>query len=228
MMKIDCTSYNKGQASMTIKNYYNKNYFIWQKTVGEFGGWANITKFQLFIKPNDNVLDFGCGGGYLLKNLDCKDRVGIDINSVARKEAARNKLVAYETIDEVNDNWADVIISNNSLEHCSYPLEILKKLYDKLKPGGKIILVTSCESIGYRYNLSDINMHLYSWSPQCLGNLFIKAGYIVDEVKPYIHKWPPAYKIIARIGGRYFFDICARIWGHLERSWFQVRIVAHK
>lgn len=196
--------------------------------MGEFGGWANLTKFQPYIRPDDQVLDFGCGGGYLLKNLHCKEKAGIDINLAAREEAARNGVVAYATIGEVQDNWADVIISNNTLEHCHDPLVILRTLLSKLKSGGKFVLVTSCESIGYVYDPSDVNQHLYSWSPQCLGNLFSQAGYMIDEVKPYIHKWPPGYKILARLGGRRLFDICARIWGRLERSWFQVRIISHK
>lgn len=43
--------------------YYGEKYFEWQKAVGEFGGRANLFKFEKYIKENDNVLDFGCGGG---------------------------------------------------------------------------------------------------------------------------------------------------------------------
>lgn len=42
---------------------YDKKYFDWQKTIGEFGGKANLFKFEDNIKNTDTVLDFGCGGG---------------------------------------------------------------------------------------------------------------------------------------------------------------------
>lgn len=46
--------------------HYNEDYFNWQKNIGLFGGWANSTKFEQYITKEDDVLDFGCGGGYLL------------------------------------------------------------------------------------------------------------------------------------------------------------------
>ena len=46
-----------------------EDYFDFQASIGEFGGWANVTKFSDYVAPGDTVLDFGCGGGYLLKNL---------------------------------------------------------------------------------------------------------------------------------------------------------------
>ena len=61
-----------------------------------------------------------------------------------------------------------------------------------------------------------------------IGNLFQEAGFKVIESKAYIHKWPPYYKIIARIGGHMLFDILCRIYGRIERSWFQVHVIAIK
>jgi SAM-dependent methyltransferase len=208
--------------------HYDDKYFSWQSSIGEFGGWANLTKFCDYIKANDNIIDFGCGGGYLLKNINCRDKIGIEVNPSARQQADRIGIKTYSSIDEVNDCWADLIISNNALEHCLHPLIELKNLYVKLKNGGRIVFVVPCESISYLYFPNDINQHLYSWSPMCIGNLFTQAGFIVEESKPYIHKWPPHYMQIAKIGGRLLFEICCKITGHLKSSWFQVRVIAHK
>jgi hypothetical protein len=62
----------------------------------------------------------------------------------------------------------------------------------------------------------------------CIGNLFTEAGYSVIESKPYKHKWPPKFRSIARIGGRRIFDIACRLYSRIERSWYQVRIIALK
>lgn len=45
------------------ETYYDEKYFEWQKTVGEFGGKANLFKFEKYINEDSDVLDFGCGGG---------------------------------------------------------------------------------------------------------------------------------------------------------------------
>jgi len=208
--------------------YYDEKYFDWQKPLGEFGGWANKTKFASFISKDSSVLDFGCGGGFLLKNIECKMKIGVEINPGAAKTARENGLEVYRLVDDVPDNYVDIIVSNNALEHTHHPLDELKKLHNKLRKNGKIIFVVPCENIGYKYEINDINQHLYSWSPMCIGNLFTLAGFSVIESKPYIHKWPPHYAKIAKIGGRKIFDIACRIYGQFKREWFQVRIIALK
>lgn len=208
--------------------FYAENYFNWQKSIGEFGGWANKKKFAEFISCNDEVLDFGCGGGYLLKNIECKKRIGVEINSTAAETARENGLEVYNFVDDVPDNYVDIIISNNALEHTHYPLDELKKLYKKLRNNGKIVFVVPCENITYKYRPNDINQHLYSWSPMCIGNLFTLAGFSVIESKPYIHKWPKNYMKIAKFFGWGIFDLICRIYGQIKREWFQVKIIAEK
>jgi SAM-dependent methyltransferase len=211
-----------------VSTHYDKKYFAWQSSIGEFGGWANRSKFNEYINSNSRVLDFGCGGGFLLSNLHCRTKVGVEVNESAA-ESARNKgIEVFGSAEEIPDNYVDVIISNNALEHTLRPLDELKSLYKKLEVGGKIVFMVPCESISYSYEPNSKDHHLYSWSPMCIGNLFTEAGFSVIESKPYIHKWPPRYASIAKFGGRILFDIACRIYGRVERSWFGVRIVGEK
>ena len=212
----------------TISEHYDEKYFAWQAPMGEFGGWANLTKFNDYISESDDVLDFGCGGGYLLKTIQCQKKVGVEINPNAAAIAKKNGVEIYLRVEDLPDDYVDVIIPDNALEHTLNPLQELKALYRKLRKGGKIIVVVPCESISYTYKPNDINHHLYSWSPMCLGNLFTEAGYSLIESKPYIHKWPPNYQLIAKYGGRGLFEILCRIYGRIDRSWFQVKAVAEK
>lgn len=211
-----------------VSSHYDKAYFERQLPIGEFGGWANQTKFIEYISENDDVLDFGCGSGFLLKGLKCKRKIGIEINPSAMECAKNNGVEVYNNINDIPDECVDVIISNNVLEHTLRPLDELKSLHKKLKYGGKIIFVVPCDSIYYEYKHNDVNNHLYSWSPMNLGNLFKEAGFSVIESKSYIHKWPPKYRLVAKIGGRRFFEIICRISGALRRTWFQVRTVGEK
>ncbi|MBF0233898.1 MAG: methyltransferase domain-containing protein [Desulfamplus sp.] len=207
--------------------HYGKEYFDWQRPLGEFGGWANMTKFEKYLCEKDWVLDFGCGGGFLLKNLVCAQKIGIEPNLEALKTARDNGIEVYSKSEELPDNYVDKIISNNALEHTLHPLMELKKLYKKLKNNGMIIFVVPCESITYEYKPNDINHHLYSWSPMCIGNLFTEAGFEIIESKPYIHKWPPNYLEIAK-QGRDAFEKACKEYGYKETSWYQVRCIGKK
>jgi len=212
----------------SVSTHYDDKYFDWQASIGEFGGWANQSKFRRHISSSSKVLDFGCGGGFLLRNLQCSKKVGVEVNPVAAETAKKNGVEVFSRADEVPDEYVDVIISNNALEHTLQPIQELKSLYRKLQRGGQIVFVVPCESISYRYVPNDVNHHLYSWSPMCIGNLFTEAGFEVLESKAYIHKWPPKYRLIAAVGGRPLFELACRIYGRLARSWFQVKVVAKK
>ena len=184
-----------------VSKHYDAKYFAWHTSIGEFGGWANLTKFNPFVSPTDDVLDFGCGGGYLLKNLNCRKKLGVEVNTDAAQTARDNGIEVYERTSDVPPACVDLIISNNAHEHTLHPLQELRSLYPKLREGGRIVFVAPCESIWYAYASNDMKHHLYSWSPMCLGNLMSEAGYSLIESKPYIHKWPPKYRLIARLGG---------------------------
>ncbi|MFZ6033696.1 MAG: class I SAM-dependent methyltransferase [Melioribacter sp.] len=207
--------------------HYDHEYFEWQKSQGEFGAIVDLFKFEEFIKPTDNVIDFGCGGGYLLKALKCRAKLGIEINDYAIDSAIKNGLTVYKEIDSIPDEWADVIISNHVLEHVENPFDTLLKLKVKLKLGGKIIFVTPFERKG-EFNENDINQHLYTWTPLNLGNLFKTAGYKIEKAELLKHRWPPQSRRILKYFGIKIFHITAYLYGSLKRDLLQVRIVAKK
>jgi 2-polyprenyl-3-methyl-5-hydroxy-6-metoxy-1,4-benzoquinol methylase len=209
-----------------VSKHYDRSYFDYQASIGEFGGMANADKFLGFIKPEDDVLDFGCSGGWLLKNIPCRAKMGVEVIPEAAQIARENGVEVFSTSYEVPDRSADVIISNHVLEHTLEPLRELGALRSKLRPGGRAIFVVPCESVDASYKPGDVNHHLYSWSPMNLGNLFTEAGYTVIECKPFLHKWPPMYRSIARFGGKAIFDLASRLYARISRSYSQVRIVA--
>ena len=56
-----------------------EKYFKWQSHVGIFGAIANRIKFEELIKPNQKVLDFGCGGGYMLSTFENIEKFGVEL-----------------------------------------------------------------------------------------------------------------------------------------------------
>ena len=212
--------------------HYDEKYFAWQSVHGRFGGWANLDKFRKSVKATDRVLDFGCGGGFLLKNLNCAGRYGIEPNATAREAATRNGATVYanssDALKALGPGSIDTIISDNALEHALEPWRELSALRPLLKRGGILHVVVPCENIGWKFQADDINQHVYSWGPQSLGNLAKAAGFEVEAARPYIHKWPPRVsQHIAKLG-RPAFNFAARLWGRIDRRWFQVEVIARR
>jgi SAM-dependent methyltransferase len=182
------------------------------------------------------VLDFGCGGGYLLSNVECREKLGVEINPAARAEADRLGVNVVARISEIENNWADAIISNHALEHCPNPFEELQTLLAKLAPGGLAVFVVPCEAIRHRYRPDDRNHHLFTWSPMSAGNLFTEAGFEVIESKAYKHVWPPRFfsRLLRAIGGRWLFEFGCKAYGILTYlnlspcTVSQVRVVARR
>ncbi len=81
---------NRNLGLMTNKEHYNETYFDYQKDIGLFGGLANKIKFEDLVKKDQKVLDFGCGGGYLLDNFNQIEKNGVEINKEAVQEAKKN------------------------------------------------------------------------------------------------------------------------------------------
>jgi SAM-dependent methyltransferase len=204
-------------------------YFGWQQGSGDFGGRINTHKFAHLIQPSDAVIDFGCGAGFLLKNLTCRRRLGVEINPVARAAAIDNGIECAETIGELPDGVADVIVSDHALEHVPFPIGALRELRSKLRPNGRLAI---CVPHGNymeerRYDASDLNHHLHSWTVQTLGNTLTEAGFEIVSIANRTHAWPGRWTVACY--GRlplWLFDRICTTYGVLTAKGQQVIAVA--
>ncbi len=191
------------------ETYYDKDYFAWQQSMGIFGGKITARLFQPYIKEDETVIDFGSAGGYLLNCIKAKEKIGIEINDVARNAAEEIGIKSVKYAREIPDNYADVIISTHVLEHVENPLEVLRELHGKLKDGGKMVFHVPNESCDIEYTRSEINNHLYTWNCLTIGNLFKAAGYFVHSVWRIQEKWPDNYaKVEQEVSPELFDAIC--------------------
>jgi ubiquinone/menaquinone biosynthesis C-methylase UbiE len=111
---------------------------------------------QLFadvgVGPGQTCLDLGCGGGAVTTELarlvGASGRaVGIDMDEVklelARADAAEAGLSNIEFRQADVDGWNeleayDVVYSRFLLEHVSRPLDLLRRMWAAVRPGGSI------------------------------------------------------------------------------------------
>lgn len=196
-------------------------YFKWQGQGGSLNGEIEAHKFAHYIKPEDVVLDFGCGGGFTLAALDCARRIGVEPNPHARGVAVGNGVELYSSLAEVPDGVADVGISNHALEHVSYPIEALREIKVKVRRGGTVVICLPMEDWRARrsYDPADINHHLHAWNPQLLGNTLMEAGFEVSPASISIltHCWPPKrlhgyfYRHLPLFAFDALCNLCARV-----------------
>ena len=139
---------------------YTKKYWEYQKNIGSNSYHSNYVKikFQKHISEEDTVLDFGCGVGFILNELNCKSKYGIEINSGAVSELKKNipetNVFATSILDFEPVRMFDLSFIKGVLIHIN-PDE-LPKVYEKLVAScGRYLLVAeyynpSPVSIPYR------------------------------------------------------------------------------
>lgn len=198
--------------------YYDSEYFLWQKRIGEVACKFDITNFEKYINKDDIVIEFGSGGGYLLNIIEAKEKIGIEINKYARENASRLGIKSVENIDEIVDSYADIIISTHALEHVDEPLKTIKQLKEKLKENGKIVFMVPYQGSCYEYVKNDINNELYNWNCITLGNLFKRAGFFVKCVKRVLNQLPPEFIEILEETGEATIDVITALYSQYSKS----------
>lgn len=203
------------------EEYYDAAYFEYQQRMGEFNAKQTAPLLAPYIQPLMNVIEFGSGGGYLLKEIVAASKIGVEINDFARANAAKLGIASVKTLEELPDNSADVIISIHALEHVLNPYGILQGLRSKLKESGKIIFWVPNESCDIEYTKSESNNHLYTWNCLTLGNLFKAAGYFICSVTNTQQQWPPHFfELREQLGQEVFDELC-----HIRGKAFGVNVI---
>lgn len=222
-------SVSDATTAIAEKNaHYDKTYFDKTFEHQRYAAYFDRLKFEPFVGPSDRVIDFGCGGGYVLSGLDVKERIGVEINEAAAAAARRNGITVFDTLEQIEDGWADVIISHHALEHVDDPLGTVRQMGAKLRKGGKIVLVTPNESFKMRYREDDPNFHLFTWSPGNLGNLLKRGGFTAIHSAPIHHRWPRYWWIVGPVVGQRTMNAICVLYGRLMTGVSQVRAVGYK
>jgi 2-polyprenyl-3-methyl-5-hydroxy-6-metoxy-1,4-benzoquinol methylase len=195
-----------------------KRYFAYQNENGNLGGRLNATKFAPFVRSSDRVLDFGCGGGWLLRELSAAGKIGVELNPVARQQCVANGVAVVPEVQSV-EGLVDVIVSNHCLEHVPYPIEALRQLRSKLKSGGRLVLVVPIDDWRSQrhYLPADLNHHLQTWTPLLMGHTLTEAGFKVDRIDVLTSAWPPRVAKLHAILPAWAFELACWAWAVLRR-----------
>lgn len=122
--------------------------------------YANARAEMLQFIPEDSktILEVGCGVGKfstLLTDMG-KETWAIEPNQESAEKASKTISKVFvgtidEKLSEVPDNYFDVIVMNDVIEHLTEPWDDIKKLKSKLKENG--VFVSSIPNVRYAKNL---------------------------------------------------------------------------
>jgi SAM-dependent methyltransferase len=217
---------NYGQSSH-YEGAAGERYFTLYNQKGALLGKLNAWKFAPFIKPSDNVLDFGCGGGWLLRELSCRNKYGIEPNPAARSCCSSLGIEVFPSVEELPGNLQfDVIISHHALEHVPYPIQALKELRLKLRHNGRLVVVIPLDDwrVQLDFTGQDLDHHLHTWTPRLFANSLREPGFRTECAKIITDAWPPKVEKLSKMPAPIFKFIC-HIWSLLRR-WRQLLMVA--
>jgi SAM-dependent methyltransferase len=158
-------------------------------------------KFSRWIRPDDDVFEYGVGSGWNLALLPCRRRMGCDVAEFLRPRLEALGIEFFARPEDAPSGVATVAICHQALEHTLVPTAALAELARILAPGGRLILHVpwEVEHRFARFNPNDRNHHLYHWNVQNLGNLVTTLGWRIEEIRPRRYGWD---RIAAQIAVR--------------------------
>lgn len=140
-------------------------------------------------RKNNRILDVSCGPGVSLnwfRNEKKWDIYGIDpdLHSVRTAKNHYNVIIENGLIHDITtpDEYFDIVIMDNALEHYFDPLSGLVKAFSLLRKGGRLcIIVPNSEGLATKFLNENLNWgHWFCYSPKPLYKILQKIGFVVS------------------------------------------------
>ncbi len=114
--------------------------------------------FQKYVQPTDTVLDIGAGQCEFINNIECQERVAVDLNPMIHDYARDDVQVFLTTITdltEIEDETIDVVFASNIFEHLPDKTTFVKSLREihrvLRRNGHLLILQPNIRVLGGKY-----------------------------------------------------------------------------
>lgn len=182
-------------------------------SVSEVTNFYYQDKFKKYINAKFNILDFGCGSGEFLKLIKCKYKAGIEINKFTQKKLKKKKLLFFSKVEQIQKNIKfDTIFALSVLDHLKDPISFIKKLSNRLKSDGIIIIIIRHDHKKQSQKNCFYREHLYSWSLLSFNNLLNSVGLKSIEDGVVKMTLPPLFNFFKKIFGIKILLLLSRIY----------------
>jgi 2-polyprenyl-3-methyl-5-hydroxy-6-metoxy-1,4-benzoquinol methylase len=148
--------------------------------------WCNVLQLR---DKNTKILDLGCGGGDLLKqleNLGFTNLTGADPFLLEDIDYSENIKIYKKSVYELSETY-DVIMLHHSFEHMDNHAEVIQKLYQLLRKDGKLFIRIPIYSkpLFERYGVDLVNLdaprHLFVHSIKSITYLLENHGFKITN-----------------------------------------------
>lgn len=167
----------------------------------------------LEYNPYAKIIDLGCGSGEfsikIVEKTGSEEIYGIEVwNEFVKKSKDKGLKVIKSDLNGIlpfkNESF-DVVVSNQVIEHLSYPIKFVSEIKRILKSGGMSIVST--ENLSSWDNIISL---IFGWTPfSCEFDGFQKLG---NPLSPHnnekIDNYPPHMRIFTYKG---LVDVCEKI-----------------
>ena len=156
--------------------------------------WWHVGKTKIvaeLIRPiignfqNPKILDVGCGTGSLTKSLTpFGDVYGFDISETAvyfcRQQGLYNIKVGDINNLPYEDNFAEIIVCSDMLEHVDDDIHALKELYRVLKPNGRLVITVPAHKFLWSVHDEALS-HRRRYTKRELNYKLKSTGFVVER-----------------------------------------------
>lgn len=197
---------NPRPTAESLPTIYPDHYHAFDFSQGDFGlvHWVRrrlearrLLRWCRHLPNDARILDVGCGDGFHLALLRDFGKPGWQVQGVDLDEravhnaASRGLSVLHGQVEAMPmDEGYDLTLMIMTIEHLSQPLQTLRQVVQRMKPGGRLVVVTDnvCSPdqsmFGGRYwGGYHFPRHTYLFSPRTLRLLAEHAGLEVESVR---------------------------------------------
>lgn len=145
---------------MNIENKILSNWRKPRKVKDSYFAFDRVEMMSFLPQNYSKILEVGCGTGAFLENIrDDVEKWGVELSSEAAALAAEKKIHVIvgefqSVLDEIPDDYFDVVIFNDVIEHCADTDLLIFQARSKLAVGG--VFVGSIPNVRYVENLYEV------------------------------------------------------------------------
>jgi ubiquinone/menaquinone biosynthesis C-methylase UbiE len=134
-----------------VRKYNPEDYIFHSNFLVKFVELMRFKKIKdlLQLTIDDQLLDIGCGSGYLLNQATCKRGIGVDISDLMVKTAWENcknngkKFIVQSDAENLpfKNRSFNKIVSTEVIEHILHPQVLLKEI-ERVSKNNTVIVIT--------------------------------------------------------------------------------------